>query len=67
MCHGVDQMPPTVPRANWAAERPESAPVAAQIRTWTEGRPERLGWSAALELAFEEHVAVAASGRPFDL
>ena len=55
-------MPPTVPRVIWAAELPESGPVAAQIRTWTEGRPERLGWSAALELAFEEDVAVAASG-----
>ena len=50
----------------WAAKRPESGPEAAQIGKWTAGHPERARWSAALELAFEEDVAVP-SGRPFDL
>ena len=29
--------------ANWAADTADSGPLAAQIRNWTAGRPERVG------------------------
>ena len=28
---------------NWAADTADSGPLAAQIRNWTAGRPERVG------------------------